>query len=159
MHALLCVHSPSCEWPCLCCPLFYHVLSFLPWRDGQKWSVIELRSLTVSPPLGVGWNLFTSLSCHAGVYSINWNHRSLQGRDLPSLIFFLPTSSGRHLLQRQTSSLQYGRRQGLEAGRRRGGYSVTSSVHIWAWSLHAAGNPLTGADEWGGGPRELPKCI
>lgn len=41
----------------------------------------------------------------------------------------------------------------------RGEYSVTSSVHIWAWSLHAAGNPLTGADEWGGGPRELPKCI
>lgn len=154
------VHSlqyPSCEW---FCPLFYHVLSFLPWRDGQKRSVTELRSLTVSPPLGVGWNLLTSLSCHAGLYSVNWNHRSLQWRDMPSLLllFFLPPSTGRHLLQRQTSSLQYRRRQGLEAGRG-GVYSVTSSVHIWAWSLHAAGNPLTGADEWGGGPRELPKCI
>lgn len=43
--------------------------------------------------------------------------------------------------------------------RRREGevYSVTSSVHIWAWSLHAAGNPLTGADEWGGGSEGAAK--
>lgn len=66
----------------------------------------------------------------------------------------LPPNAGRHLLQRQTPSLLHGRREDWG-----GGDSVTSSVHIWAWSLHAAGNPLTGADEWGGGPRELPKCI
>lgn len=36
---------------------------------------------------------------------------------------------------------------------------VTSSVHVWALSLHAAGNPLTGGDEWGGGPSDPPKCI
>lgn len=46
-----------------------------------------------------------------------------------------------------------------EGGLQGEGDSVTSSVHIWAWSLHAAGNPLTGDDEWGGGPREQPKCI
>lgn len=52
---------------------------------------------------------------------------------MPSLLLlffiFLPPSTARHLLQRQTSSLQHGRRQGLEAGRRGGTPSHPLSIY------------------------------
>lgn len=39
------------------------------------------------------------------------------------------------------------------------GKPVISSVHIWSRRWHAAGNPLTGDNEWGGGLIGETECI